>query len=401
MKVREFKGTNGAPMALLFDGDEPVFWANYWATNYKSRVSHKSRVAYMYDLCMVILFFRYRKIDYIKRFSENKFLTQSEVIKLRDCLSERKETVEKRREGLGVIKSEMVCNSVYDRRCKIAYEFIIFLAQEICVDDGREKLLAIQNMDKILQKHLRSTSTQDVKFVEPWSNEDFSEMNDAIISAAGSRSKFLIHRDLVVFHLLRETAVRNSELLGLMIHGFDRKKAGYIAVEVKQNSDLSSDPRSCPATVKTYERELKVSDALWTLIERYILERSKIKGCKGHSFLIVGESGRPLSNDSVGSIFKNLSKIMGERINPHSFRHAWASNFILREYEKSLKCAGSARERVLASALSVLRAHMGWSLRSKMPEHYARYAFQKLGNDRLIDEANILNANLMKGLGSD
>jgi len=401
VKVREFKLADGSPMAFLFDGHEPIFWANYWASNYKSGVSNKSRVVYMYDLCMVVLFFRYRKIDYIERFSANRFLIQSEIIKLRDCLSERKEIVEKRMAGLGVIKSETVCNSVYDRRCKIAYEFIMFLAQEISLDNSYEKLIALQNMEKNLKRHLRSTSAQDLKFIEPWSNEDFHQMNEAITSTAGGRSKFLTHRDLVVFHLLRETAVRNSELLGLMIHGFDRKKSGYITLEVKQNRDLRVDPRSCPATVKTNERELKVSDGLWTLIERYILERGKIRACKEHSFLIVNKSGRPLSNDSIGSIFKNLSKIMGKSITPHSFRHAWASNFIMREYEKSLKSSGNDRERIIASALSVLRAHMGWSLRSKMPEHYARYAFQKLGNDRLIDQANILSASLEKELGSD
>lgn len=173
------------------------------------------------------------------------------------------------------------------------------------------------------------------------------------------------------------------------------KKHGYVTVKIESNSDLRTDPRSSPATVKTLNRELKISDALWTLIERYIIERDKIKSCVKHNFLIIGISGAPLSNDAVGKIFNLLSNITKRKINPHSLRHSWACNFILREYEKADGYTGRDRERIITNALSILRVQMGWSLRSKMPDHYARYAFQKIGNDRLFAEDKILNTKLI------
>lgn len=50
---------------------------------------------------------------------------------------------------------------------------------------------------------------------------------------------------------------------------------------------------------------------------------------------------------------------------------------------------------MIASALSVLRAHMRSGLNSSMPDHYARYAFQKIGNDRLLSEEQFLHASIM------
>jgi hypothetical protein len=397
MKVREFKTTDGTPTALIFDDNKPVFWANYWLINLKRQVRPKSLITYSYDICIVMLFFRYKKIDYIKRFREGKFLTNGELSKLRNCLMEPKNTIERRISGLGFINQKKVCNSAYDRRCRLAKPYLLFLAEELLVDTKAVKGTAIVDFSNRLEKQLRSSNSSDGNCVEPWTQDDYTMMDRAIKHNFNRKSKFLLHRDLVLFHLLRELGVRNSELLGITIDCFDRKKQGYVTVRIELNSDLSTDPRSSPATVKTLNRELKISDALWTLIERYIIERNKIKSCIKHNFLIIGISGAPLSNDAVGKVFNLLSSKTKRKINPHSLRHSWACNFILREYEKASGFTGHDRERIISNALSILRVQMGWSLRSKMPEHYARYAFQKIGNDRLFAEDNILNTKLMMG----
>lgn len=395
MKVREFKTTDGIPTALIFDDNKPVFWANYWLINLKRQVRPKSLITYCYDICIVMLFFRYKKINYVKRFREGKFLTNGELSKLRNCLMESKNTNERRISGLGFINQKKVCNSAYDRRCRLAKPFLLFLAEELLVDTKTEKGTAIVDFSNRLEKQLRSSNSSDDNCVEPWTQDDYTMMDRAIKHNLNRKSKFLLHRDLVLFHLLRELGVRNSELLGITTDCFDRKKHGYVTVKIESNSDLRTDPRSSPATVKTLNRELKISDALWTLIERYIIERDKIKSCVKHNFLIIGISGAPLSNDAVGKIFNLLSNITKRKINPHSLRHSWACNFILREYEKADGYTGRDRERIITNALSILRVQMGWSLRSKMPDHYARYAFQKIGNDRLFAEDNILNTKLI------
>ena len=396
MKLREFKNTEGIPTALIFEDNKPVFWANYWLVNLKKLVRPKSLITYSYDICIIMMFFKYKKIDYIKRFRAGKFLTNGELVKLRNCLMETKSTLERRIAGIGIINQKNICNSAYDRRCRLAKSYLLFMAEELILDNNKENGKTIDKFTSRLEKQLRSKNSVDGNCVEPWTQDDYIKMDFAIKNNPNRKTKFLIHRDLVLFHLLRELGVRNSELLGIRIDGFDRKAQGYVTVKIESNSDLSTDPRSSPATVKTLNRELKISDTLWTLIERYIIERNKIKSCAKHNFLIIGVSGAPLSNDAVGKIFKTLSTQTQKKINPHSLRHSWACNFILREYEKASSFTGRDRERVISNALSILRAQMGWSLRSSMPEHYARYAFQKIGNDRLFSEDKDLNTKLMK-----
>jgi site-specific recombinase XerD len=396
MKVFEFKNSSGNPTALIFNNDEPVFWANYWLINQHPTTQPKSLITYSYDLCLVILFFQYKKIDYVKRFSNGSFLTNGELTKLRSCFTETKSTLENRIAGIGIINPKKVSNSTYARRCGIGKRFLEYIAEELITDTCKDKRNTLSDFTKRLNKQLRSNNSDDENIVEPWTNDDLIKMDLTLKSHTNHREKFLIHRDLVVFHLLRESGIRNSELLGIRVDGFQRKNRGYVTTKIESNTDLNLDPRSSPATVKTLNRELKISDALWGLIERYITERKKIKTSTKHQFLIIGISGQPLSNDAINKIFKTLSKQVGLKITPHSLRHSWACNFILNEYDKASFATSREKERIISNALSVLRAQMGWSLRSSMPEHYAKYAFQKIGNERLFSEDRSLNNKLTK-----
>lgn len=396
MKVFEFKSQSGNPIALIFNNEEPVFWANYWLINQHPTTRPKSLVTYSYDLCQIILFFQYKKIDYINRFSNGSFLTNGELTKLRSHLMETKSTLENRIAGIGMINPKKVSNSTYDRRCGIAKRFLYYIAEELILDTNKDKRKALSDFTNRLNNQIRSHNSDNGNIVHPWTNEDYKKMDSTLKSNSKNRDKFLVHRNLVVFHLLRETGIRNSELLGIKVSGFDRKNRGYVTIKIEASSDMSLDPRSSPATVKTLNRELKISDSLWGLIERYIFERRKIKTSLKHQFLIVGISGQPLSNDAVGRIFRILSEQVKLKTTPHSLRHSWACNFILEEYRKASFATGREKERIISNALSILRIQMGWSLKSSMPEHYAKYAFQKIGNERLLLEDRYLNKILSK-----
>ncbi|WP_065761336.1 MULTISPECIES: site-specific integrase [Pseudomonas] len=396
MKVREFKDFQGRPSALIFDKGKPVFLANYWMANFKPGLAPKSRVLLAYDLSIVMLHFKMINTDIESRFTNGKYFTAGEIVRLRNCLEEYKQTVEMRAGGVGILVPRMACSSAFIRRCRAAREFLEAAAEEICRSSCQDEN-GLRNFKLILRKHLPCKQKNDgPSMVEPLSESEFSEMDTVLKDQVklGKRAKLLIHRDLVVFHLLRELGIRNSELLGIMTDGFARTAAGYMTVHICRNKDLASDPRTSPATVKTLERTLKISDNLWTLIERYIVERKKLSKAKKHKFLIVTFDGAPLSNDAVGSLFTKLRKHIGRPLSPHTLRHSWACNFILTEFEKASTLTSREKERTIASALSVLRAHMGWTLSSSMPDHYARYAFQKIGNDRLISEEQLLHASL-------
>ncbi|MFZ3284104.1 tyrosine-type recombinase/integrase [Pseudomonas sp.] len=396
MKVFEFKSPSGNPTALIFNNDKPVFWANYWLINQHPTTRPKSLITYSYDLCLVILFFQYKKIDYIRRFSNGSFLTNGELTKLRSHLTETKSTLENRIAGIGIINPKKVSNSTYDRRCGIAKKFLGYIAEELIIGTNKDKRNSLSDFRDRLKNQLRSYNSDNENIVQPWTNEDYIKMDLTIKSNSKNREKFLVHRNLVVFHLLRESGIRNSELLGIRVAGFQRTNRGYITTKIEASTDMNLDPRTSPATVKTFNRELKISDSLWGLIERYIIERKKIKASIKHPFLIIGISGQPLSNDAVGKIFRTLSEQIELKITPHSLRHSWACNFILNEYEKASFVTGREKERIISNALSVLRVQMGWSLKSSMPEHYAKYAFQKIGNERLLSEDRSLHNKLSK-----
>lgn len=117
-----------------------------------------------------------------------------------------------------------------------------------------------------------------------------------------------------------------------------------MTVYIQRNKDFLDDPRSSPATVKTLERKLKISDNLWTLIERYIAKRMKLVVAREHGFLVVTRDGAPLSNDSVGALFKSLQKITGRRVTPHTLRHSWACNFILEAFERASGLSSREKE---------------------------------------------------------
>ncbi|WCM53987.1 site-specific integrase [Pseudomonas sp. WJP1] len=396
MKVFEFKSSSGNPTALIFNNDKPVFWANYWLINQHPTTRPKSLITYSYDLCLVILFFYYKKIDYIRRFSNGSFLTNGELTKLRTHLTETKSTLENRIAGIGIINPKKVSNSTYDRRCGIAKKFLEYIAEELILGTNKDKRKSLSDFRDRLKNQLRSYNSDNENIVQPWTNEDYIKMDLTIKSNSKNREKFLVHRDLVVFHLLRESGIRNSELLGIRVDGFQRTNRGYVTTKIEASTDMNLDPRTSPATVKTFNRELKISDSLWGLIERYIIERKKIKASIKHPFLIIGISGQPLSNDAVGKIFKTLSEQIELKITPHSLRHSWSCNFIFNEYEKASFVTGREKERIISNALSVLRVQMGWSLKSSMPEYYAKYAFQKIGNERLLSEDRSLHNKLSK-----
>ncbi|MDH1930473.1 site-specific integrase [Pseudomonas sp. GD03696] len=398
MKVREFKDFQGRPSALIFDEAVPVFLANFWLINYKPGLSPKSRVVIAYDLSVVMLYLKSQNIDIATRFSNGEYLTVGELVRLRNRLEEQKKTVEMRAKGMGVLAPKMTCSSAFIRRCRTAREFLEVIAEEFCpTTDGK---MALSSFKGRLEKQLPCKQKNDnPPMVEPLSERELSQIDAAIKAQASlcSRSKFLIHRDLIVFHILRELGVRNSELLGIKVDSFSRVASGYIVVHIQRNKDLIGDPRTSPATVKTLERKLRVSDNLWTLIERYMVERKKLAGARGHSFLIVTRDGAPLSNDSVGALFKALQSHLGRGLTPHTLRHSWACNFVLAAFKRAVTLPPREKEREITSALSVLRAHMGWGLNSSMPEHYARYAFQKIGNDRLLSEESMLHASIITG----
>ena len=73
---------------------------------------------------------------------------------------------------------------------------------------------------------------------------------------------------------------------------------------------------------------MPISDALKTILKRYIAERDKIAICP---YLIINRDGGKLTKNGLRAIFTRLSKntgIAGKRFSAHTWRHTFATQML-------------------------------------------------------------------------
>lgn len=201
------------------------------------------------------------------------------------------------------------------------------------------------------------------------------------------RSSGVRLRNRLVVLLLLICGLRRGELLLLTLDSLEHDldvETGEVIYWLKvtncdddENLEVS-DPRSTRPSIKTIasHREVPIPEWLAYAIELYIAESRTSSG--PHNFLFTAESGKPLSAETVGAIFKKLSlAISSESL--QKFRKRSDKNFI-SPHDLRYTCAcvryvhysGDGRER----AMEKMRAFFGWKIGSTMPERYARAAIQ-------------------------
>lgn len=118
---------------------------------------------------------------------------------------------------------------------------------------------------------------------------------------------FIKLRDYTIISILLGTGIRRSELLDITDVNGD-----YIVVYGKGNK----------------QRLVPISDALKTILKRYIIERDKIAICP---YLIINRDGGRLTKNGLRAIFTRLSKntgIGGKRFSSHTWRHTFATQML-------------------------------------------------------------------------
>lgn len=118
---------------------------------------------------------------------------------------------------------------------------------------------------------------------------------------------FIKLRDYTIISILLGTGIRRSELLDITDVNGD-----YIVVYGKGNK----------------QRLVPISDALKTILKRYIVERDKIAICP---YLIINRDGGKLTKNGLRAIFTRLSKntgIAGKRFSAHTWRHTFATQML-------------------------------------------------------------------------
>lgn len=191
-------------------------------------------------------------------------------------------------------------------------------------------------------------------------------------------------RNWLIFHLLLLGGLRRGESLLLVIdslrHDVDRK-TGQLRYWLDVTNTEEEDERSTRPSMKTAEshRQIPISGELASVYQHYVNEARYSQGDVPH--LLTSTRGDPLSAESITKVFEDFTAALSpeaykrfqrrtgnkRHVSPHDLRHTSATAryamFIAQDADKEL-------------ALQRMRAYFGWSVKSEMPELYARSAIQ-------------------------
>ncbi|MFJ3263642.1 tyrosine-type recombinase/integrase [Pseudomonas sp. NPDC086581] len=172
-------------------------------------------------------------------------------------------------------------------------------------------------------------------------------------------------RNHLITQIISKLGIRRSELLGLRVEDFSPRN---LEILIHRRPDDIEDPRLREPNSKTNGRGLKIDRETAQLITKYLPLRHKI--VKGrHSFLIVSNSGTPLSTSELNRIFTDIRKATTlETICPHTLRHTYFEILARDMYQ-----AGFSENEMMR----ILRRIGGWSDTSQTPRRYIKRFIQE------------------------
>lgn len=175
--------------------------------------------------------------------------------------------------------------------------------------------------------------------------------------------------------------VRRGEALGLRIGDIDLQQR---SVTIHRTPEDEQDPRARKPQAKTRGRLLGLSPDLARLIRDYIVKyRSRLPGARRHPFLFVeGTTGRPLSLDGAGGIFKTLKKGstgLPHDLSAHVLRHTWNDRFSEMADENIRRGLWTVEDEKKAR-----NEAMGWTPNSRMAEVYSRRHTRKKAREAML-----------------
>lgn len=214
---------------------------------------------------------------------------------------------------------------------------------------------------------------------------DLLEVADPASSRNPFKSASIRARNWLIVNLLLLAGLRRGELLLLACDSLRSDvdpDSGELMYWLNVREAFDEDPRATRPSIKTEysHRQVPVSSELAALFEQYVAEVRP--HTLDHGQLMTAKSGAPLSAESVTKVFDKLSAALSseatrqffdrtggkEAVSSHDLRHTCAtarwSMFMAHDGNRDL-------------TLQRMRAFFGWSVKSTMPEHYARAAVQE------------------------
>lgn len=190
----------------------------------------------------------------------------------------------------------------------------------------------------------------------------------------------IVYRDYLIWRLVIEFGMRIGEVLALRLEDCPTRNSPYFRIiRIEQRGTDYHDPRKNPPRPKTRSRDLGIllrNSAFPVLTNDFITEHRFVwKEIKGrmikqfllpHNFLIIAESGDPLSISSVEDIAKTVRENTGIDFHWHLARHA----FFNRAYAAITQIQDKDQK---AAKIQDLVVYGGWSSEKSL-EIYTRRA---------------------------
>lgn len=181
--------------------------------------------------------------------------------------------------------------------------------------------------------------------------------------------EFIRIRNQLIVNALLALGVRRGELLGLRVGDL---KPQTQEILILRRPDDANDPRLNEPNTKTRDRVLPLSADLYRLVKAYLSMRHIIvRGT--HDFLLVANTGKPLSKSGLYRIIRSLNEVPElSRIGPHILRHSFCENLADDLYR-----AGKGDVEILG----YLRQQGGWSDTSDTPRRYTKRFAQERAHE--------------------
>lgn len=180
-----------------------------------------------------------------------------------------------------------------------------------------------------------------------------------------SRNKDRALRNELLIKLLLQTGGRVSELLALkdtdLVHGKNM-------IQFARRHNDPEDPRKDNPTLKTHDRQMRLSDGTWDLLMEWLDVQDEVTSHDPQAFLFVNLSrnpkyyGQPMTRTAVDQLIREVCK--KAEIKPfgaHQLRHLY-----VRELAQHSQDQGWTDEEWRKAATYLL----GWSNSSSMPALY-------------------------------
>lgn len=429
VEVKQLVFSEGERYPMLVDEDGiPDFWVTLYVTE-NLRVSQKQN-SIENSIRHLIHLKRWEEIngrDLISEFSQAKFLSDSDIISIRDhCLLNSKHISEWNRftPKKNVVKLSTIYPGQTRHRKAVSKghsanrlghiaSYLYFVARTML--RRRENFISlttdIDGMKKRIIAQKPKAARNNCLSTDPDSKAPPPEIFDKLMKKVRidtpdnpyKNSSIRIRNELI-FDIMYETGMRSGEILGLQIGDIEFQRA---SISVIRRHDDPTDHRRRQAVVKTNERDIPVPHALVKRIRHYVMEeRAKIPGANKGPYLFVTHKqgkfqGMAISDSSFRNrilkpaVLTNLE--LFSEIHRHGFRHNFNYNLSKKIDAHNQRARNDSTIKPIKEKEEIqTRMYLnGWSSEESAKIYTLRY-IKEMANKLLRDDMDNMSKHLNK-----